>query len=470
MKRFFWIGLALLAVGAGVAWWLSRGEAPATGIVITVDTLTSDDELPLPLFARLLTAEAAPIEMVPVPDKARTFRAPGAVQGHYDFFNDAGWRYINDGRPIPQLTPGEQPVHISMGRPCSVYVRPSLGGGFFLESIAAVERVEGRGASATYHVVEDAEIITHPEGWISVRLPPDVCRPRARFRLSGWMSGKHPFDPAFVDLAERDVRRPYTRVVHPASVARLRVVLVGGAGAETDGVEIEAALRGLPIKMTDRIHTSGGIGTFPSLGAFMQGLELRVPAWGDDARYSLSIDRWRREGTVFVRAPDAQRDIRVPVLLPADVGIENIAVLESAMDRFALAQLARTPSGCTVRTSPGQQTWIVYAAGKAMAVDVDVQDGGAAVELGALADAVRVHGKLEIARMGYRVRFERQVGDRWVGGHGMEVDARIGTRYEATVPAGRYRIQVVKPGGRLTKPLTMTWEPGTNVELPLDGN
>lgn len=463
MKRILVLAIVVPLVGLGT-WLLVRDTQPE-GILVRIDTLPGDGPPPQPLYVRRVDTptEGTPIELVPVEGEERMYVAPGAPAGYYRVFNDAGWQMIVNTARSPRFTPSV-PQPVAMGRPYCAYMYPERGQ-FQIDSIVAVERIEGkRKRDETYHRV-DAEIVEHIAGWFGIRLSPEVAVVGSRFRISGWMKGQHPFDPVILNVGP-EPRRPYVVAARPASAAPLQITLVAAPDVPVDDVEVTAAIEGLPMEMVDRLRTSGGRGTFPSLGAFAGGLRLRVPAWGDGAEYRLSVDRWRREGTVFLRALDATKAQWVTLDMPDAERVENIAVVDAATSTFALTQVDRSGDGLRVRVPPGPQTWIVYAGTHVAAHDVHVQEGR--VTLPALTPVVRVHGALAAARPGYRVRFLRQTGDRWIGGAGMEVDARVGARYEAHLPAGTYRVHVVHPGGRLAAPLEFTWVPGAKAELPLE--
>ena len=464
VKNAVTIGCLAFVAFAGT-WLLMRGR-PARGIRLIIQTLSTDGPLPQPVYARRLDVEGDRIRLEKVRDEPPTFLIPNAQAGQYDFFNDEGWRFINPGAMLQTFDPKNEPATIAMGRPYCAYVRGDPRTDFRIQSIVGVERIEGnRREGIRYVPVDDAQVVTHEGGWMAVRFPPDACQPGTDFRLTGLLDGDHPYNPIKVRVGVQP-RRPYIAYAVPASVGRLQVALVGRKPERTIDVEVLAAFRGLPLGMTARARTLQGVATFPALGAFPQGLEVSVPEFGPGASYLMGLDRWRREGTVFLRALDADA-VWVDVLPPEGVSVDNVSVWDRAADRFGLVPLERGEP-LRVRVPKGPQHWIVYAKGKAHAFGVDVTEG-MRVTVPPMDDVVRVHGDLKVARTGYRVQFFRKMDDdTWIGGHGFDVDGSIGKDYEARIPAGTYRVRVTQPGGRSGKPLTLTWLPGANVELPLD--
>lgn len=470
------------------------GEDPAfDGIQVRILTSAMDGPVEGRLVAMALDdGVGATFALEPAGDGLH--RAAGAPPGRYRIFSDAGWGMLWTGRKgtaAPLLRGPDYPAAlVRMGKPRSLYVAiadPSLPSAPVTARWAAEYKPLDGGDGVPF-APADLEIVDQGEGIVALHFPASQWKGGTALRAVGVMG-----DGSLSELLSYTVRDtehfelPRMALVFPAPQAPLTVEVLDPSepGEPVGAVPVRVRVEGIPLEAEFTQETWKGIAQFDTLPTLGHGVSIRVGGAADGHAFPLDEGTWRRRQIMVVMHPGAHTaEVRLHV---GRAGIVEARARVGDATRFALVPFAPETDGTWVlRTAPGPQDLLVLdgdGAWSAFAVDTtSVGPSGtpAAQRVVAPGAPCRVRGSARGLGVGGRVAFTRLMDAvagadgapallpaREAGGHGFEASVTPDGSYELELPAGRYRVQPMGPGGPRGRPRTQTFGPGAVVRMPL---
>lgn len=454
----------LLLGGLVLAGLAACGSGDTPEIRVAIETLAGDGAPPEPLWLVPVESDTTRTR-IPL---QRRGQGPGdmplyvaaAAAGSYEVVNEQGWRMLTTGQTLPwfHADAAGSPNVVALARPYTLYLRARAADSWKVAPRVAIEqRIDGD--PHTWRRL-DVPLQEQGGGWVSLRLPPDVAVPGARFRVFAFMEGDIPARMTSLTIPS-DPAMPYVRLLETEVGSPLLVRVVGGSVA--DGTTIEARLPQHPLDPRWTARIVGGNAWFAHLGDHVEGAELRLASWGEDAVWTLDAELWEREGTLVILAlpgVDGVRRVRLPV--PEGVSVRRVLLRPPGATEQGAVPFVTTTSGIEAIVPEGALTgWVELSTGLA-SLDVAADDGRAV--LGESGAPARITGNVAVSAPGFRVVAERQDGPAWITGAGLDVVVQPGGRYALAVPPGRYRLRVRRPDLRLGEPTPIPVElrPGTS--------
>lgn len=418
------------------------------GVRVRLQTLAGDGEPPGPFF--LVPVQAASLEaripLTPIEAGSDILIARDAPAGSYVVLNDQGWQMLRTGQQMPRLHANEDgaPNDIAMARPYTLYLAPRAPQHWRLSEHWALQRVLPTDPVTYGDIPVQASLRDH--GWVAMQLPEALCVPGARFRVLGLMEGNVLSQAIPLEIPD-PAARPYVRLVTPSSTDPMLVRIVGGDAA-AEGAEIHARLIGIPLDHDWVQQARGGYAEVPSAGEIGDGLRIAVPGWGAEALYDIGLAEWRRVGRIYIHALPTKdrREIRIEGQASLITHVSSVQALGTSFGRLPTHGQG---ADVVVYAPPGAQTLLVATPTGPMILDVDAT--ATTVAMPAPRPGASLSGSVPVKLPGYRVMFQRRVGERWVGGAGLDFAVASGGRYEALLPGGVYRVTIGDAGNRVGK-------------------
>jgi len=426
----------------------------------------------------------------PLPGDPAVFVAPGAPPGRYYVYSSEGWGMLWGGTGgstgPPYLRGSDFPaLTVRMGRPRSLYVgaeNPSTVHGHVDVVWGAEWKVAQEGSREDFRPA-DVEIVSLGEGLVAIRFPPEIWKAGHALRASGRMvSGAVTPLIAFQITKEKRENRPRIAFTHAAPQAALSVYLVPPPGLEQvpDGTPVTVTLLDIPLTVTYDAASHKGEARFDDIGSLGHGLRIALPRSGADAAFVMDQETWRTRLEMYAVAIDPQ----TAAVQTIDVGSHEIVEVRVRFEngsRYALVPAsmrrnADTGSQLLVRTAPGpQQALLRLADGRWLEVSftADREKPTSVKAEGEPEKPARIRGTVDGGGRGFRVQLTRIEGTaenpRRTTGAGLSAAVDPYGAYEASVPAGSYEVQVIRPGGALTRPLRLPMKAGSEVHRDLAG-
>lgn len=441
--------LALLALLLPVA----CGDGDGGPLVrVAIETLPADGVPPEPLWLVPVEADAAAtrirLERRGAGPEGLPLYVAHAPAASYQVVNDQGWSMLTTGQTLPwfHAAPTGPPNVVALARPYTLYLRARSADRWKAAPRVAIEqRIDGD--PHTWQRL-DLAVVDQGGGWVSLRLPTDIAVPRAQFRVFAFMEGDVPARMTTLTIPAEPAM-PYIRLLETDVGAPLVVRVVGGE--VSDGTRLEARLVDHPLDPRWEGRVVAGRAWFAHLGDHVQGVQVHLPSWGEQAHWHLDAAAWETEGTLVLLALppiEAQRRVRVP--LAAGTTVRRLLLRAADAAEQGLVPFQAGEEGIVAIVPPGVLTgWIETSAGLA---SLDIAADAAEAVVGPLGKAATVGGNVTVGAPGFRVLAERQEGDAWIGGAGLDVVVQPGGRYALEVPPGRYRLSVQRPDLRAGEP------------------
>lgn len=463
------------------------GEDDPNAGAARVRLLTSDADGPFDgvvMLRGMVAGVEREFEARPVSSEPDVYVAPGAPPGMYSVSTSTGWGMLWAGagrESQPFLRASDFPAaSVRLGRPYSLYVGaydPRTADGPVTSAWGAEWRAGGGGSQDFF---EPFEIKVEPqeEGLVALRFGQDVWEAGREIRVGGMFQSGAVTRLITLDLRGDTLGAPprlALAIVAPRSPLDVHFLPPPGVERVADGRLVRVTLREAPLAATYEAKSFEGRARFEGIGLLGSGLLVEMPDIGPHAQYVLDQGTWQVQGDVHILALEAANLARVQL----DVGE---ALLTEARVRFAgttsygLLPLWRAGGKTFLTTAPGAQHWLLRRDdGQWIEHGADIPAAAAGQDLvekvrGEARTPARVQGNVDGGAERFRVRFTRllESGERESGaGFCAAVDA-FG-HYEVSLPAGRYELQVIRPGGRLVRPrvLPRALEPGGEARIDL---
>jgi len=424
--------------------------------------------------------------------------APGAPSGAYRLLTTAGWGMLWTGRrgaSAPLLRGSDYPpAVVRMGRPRALYLASGMPGRWTISTTWAAEWKPGAAGGVKAFRPAKVDIADVGEGIVEVRFPEEVWAFGNVVRLVGLMTdGAVTGMPSYQLLDAARPELPRMVLVLGAVQAPLVVRLVPPPGlAEVpEDVRVQVSLRGVALAHVYEARSHNGTARFEEVAALGHGLRIALPGSGPDVAFDLQPETWRTRGTVHLVALPSTGTVRV-AFAEQGGGFVEARVSYRGGKAFGRVPLEHMPAAdgapamARLRTMSGwQEWWLRTQADTWIHAVLDVDAARPRVELPQASEAAcRVRGQVRGAGLGFRVVL-RQVLEafapagapegeaavlaaRTMEGEGFVAAVSPQGGYEATVPPGRYTLQVVSRAGRAGRPIgPLLFKPGAEVLLDL---
>ena len=461
MSSYRFLLLALLCLPLPVLGGCGERDGPAThGVRVRILTSEVDGPIQGTLLLENTGDETGSLyEAVPLAGEPDVFVAEKAPVGTYYVYTSEGWGMLwvgSQGPGAPLLRGADLPATtVRMGKPRSLYIAaedPRTFHGHVIDQWGADWKVAGSGDGAEGFEKVAIEVEPQGQGLMALRFPEAVWQEGHVIRVCGvYQSGVVSQLVSFVKRGAK-VALPRIAFTNPAPLAPLEVVLVG-ADADTsvpDDLPVVVTLRHVPLEARFEARSHKGVVSFDGIGSLGGGIRIEVPSLGSNGAFEMSQEAWRTQGLLHVLLfdPEGAPSVRLDAITADPVEIRALLPGTTTYGRLPIWKEGGTSY---TRAPAGPQAWrVLDADGRWIDCSLEVAASGLSKIQKAEADqwAARIRGGVNGGGRGFEVQFTELVdGGTERGGAGLTARVDDYGKYEIRVPPGRYRLQVLRPGG-----------------------